>query len=154
NDSVLYVEITGFRRGIAAALRDTLQRYANATQVVVDLRNNGGGDANETLRATGVFLPGRTNAGEFYSRFTRRRFGLFRSADVVRLSAGGSARADTRPLVLLTSVFTGSGGELMSALLQEVGRARIVGDTTCGCLTAVTSRRSLPGGGMVQLSNR
>jgi carboxyl-terminal processing protease len=67
---------------------------------------------------------------------------------------GGSRDAERRPLAILTGVLTGSGGELLAALLQEERRATIVGDTTCGCLTAVTKRVPMPGGGMLMISNR
>jgi carboxyl-terminal processing protease len=153
-DSVLYLRFDAFRTSIASQLRDSLEAYPNARGVVLDLRNNGGGDAAETIRAAGLFLPRRVSAGEFFSRVARVNLGFVRIRDGSRPTTGGARDADRRPLAILTGVLTGSGGELLAALLQEEQRATIVGDTTCGCLTAVTRRVPMPGGGMLMISNR
>ena len=153
-DSVLYLRFDAFRASIAAQLRDSLRAYPQARALVLDMRNNGGGDAAETIRAAGLFLPHRVSAGEFFSRVTRLNLGFFRIRDGSKPTTGGAPDADLRPLAILTGVLTGSGGELLAALLQEERRATIVGDTTCGCLTAVTKRVPMPGGGMLMISNR
>lgn len=154
DDDVLYLRFDGFRVPIAAQLRDSMHAYPDARAIVLDLRNNGGGDAAETIRAAGTFLPQKIAAGEFFSRVPRLRFGFLEMRDRTRPVTGGAVDADTRPLAILTSALSGSGAELMSVLLQEDGRATIVGDTTCGCLTAVTDRLTMPGGGMLMISNR
>jgi carboxyl-terminal processing protease len=153
-DRSLYVRFDGFRIPIAAELRDTLRAHPDARGIVLDFRHNGGGDAAETIRAAGIFLDKRVSAGEFFSRVPRIRLGFLQTRDRSRPFTGGAADAEARPLAILTSPLTGSGAELMSVLLQEEGRATIVGDTTCGCLTAVTTRTSMPGGGMLMISNR
>ena len=153
-DSVLYLRFDAFRASIAAQLRDSLRAYPQARALVLDMRNNGGGDAAETIRAAGLFLPHRVSAGEFFSRVTRLNLGFFRIRDGSKPTTGGAPDDDLRPLAILTGVLTGSGGELLAALLQEERRATIVGDTTCGCLTAVTKRVPMPGGGMLMISNR
>lgn len=153
-DSTLYLRFDAFRVPIAEELRDSLRAHPGAAGIVLDLRNNGGGDAAETIRAAGVFLPRRVSAGEFFSRIPRVRFGFLHTRDRSRVYTGGKRNAETRPLAILTSALSGSGAELLSVILQEEGRATIVGDTTCGCLTAVTDRVTTPGGGLLMISNR
>jgi carboxyl-terminal processing protease len=152
-DSVLLVRFDGFRRPIAQQLHDTLLAHAGARALILDFRGNGGGDAGETLRATGLFLPRRVVTGEFFTRVPHSRLGVLRSTAPTPLSAGGHA-VWSKPTVVLTSIYSGSGAEMMTVILQERGKAAVVGDTTCGCLTAITARTEVLGGGILEMSDK
>jgi carboxyl-terminal processing protease len=47
---------------------------------------------------------------------------------------------------------TSSAAEILAAVLQAQGRARLVGTTTCGCVLAIRSRHTLPDDGVLDVS--
>ena len=121
-----------------------------ARGLVVDLRENGGGDAEAMIDIASAFLPAGTALGEFRDRggdvaaapHTRRAMLL--AADAVANFNG--------PVVVLTGPRTASAAEIFAAALQERGRARVVGEQTCGCVLAIRRRHVLPDGGLLDIS--
>lgn len=65
-------------------------------------------------------------------------------------SKGGAAYRG--PIVILVSESSGSSSELFSSVLQETGRARIVGVETCGCVLGINGSPKLPGGSQLDVS--
>jgi hypothetical protein len=127
--NVGYLDVRSFyragesREAIGAAMRF----LRNADAVVVDLRENGGGAPDgATLLASAFFdapglalfdiVPRSGAAGQTY----RTESPLFPDAN------------GRRPVFLLTSRRTFSAGEGFAFLLQERGRARVVGEKTAG----------------------
>jgi carboxyl-terminal processing protease len=89
--------------------------------LILDNRQNGGG-ANTVLAAILGFFTHGTH-GYFVSRAETR------SLDIEREEIGNS---QTMPLVVLVDVDTASYGEVLSGVLQAVGRATVMGQTTLG----------------------
>lgn len=91
----------------------------NVRGIVLDLRRNGGGSLEESVRLTGLFI---------------------KEGPVVQVvGRGGESMVDgdedpailwDGPLVVLTSRFSASASEIVAAALQDYGRALIVGDIT------------------------
>lgn len=121
-----------------------------ARGLVVDLRENGGGDAEAMIDIASAFLPAGTGLGQFRDRggdvaaapHTRRAMLL--AADAVSHFNG--------PVVVLIGPRTASAAEIFAAALQERGRARVVGERTCGCVLAIRRRHVLPDGGLLDIS--
>jgi carboxyl-terminal processing protease len=63
--------------------------------------------------------------------------------------AGG---AYAGPVVVLIDSASASGSELMAGALRAMGRARLIGQTSCGCLLGVLGPLPLPGGGRLSFS--
>ena len=100
---------------------------ANSDAVVIDLRNNGGGEpAMVQLLASYFFGPERVHYNSFYSR----------SSDSLEqywtLARVEGRRMPEVPLFLLTARRTGSAAEGFSYALQALERATIVGEATAG----------------------
>jgi carboxyl-terminal processing protease len=55
-------------------------------------------------------------------------------------------------VVVLSSERTSSAAEIFSNALKERGRARIIGQNTCGCVLAIRRRHTLPDGGELDVS--
>jgi carboxyl-terminal processing protease len=120
-----------------------------AESIILDLRSNGGGDAEAMADIASLFLEDGINLGRFADRsgaafelqtFSKR---LWRTP---RLSV------TKLPLVVLTSESTSSAAEILVAALKNQGRARVIGTNTCGCVLAIRNRHALPDGGVLDVS--
>jgi carboxyl-terminal processing protease len=98
----------------------------NVEAIILDLRNNGGGD-NAGIRTLGDFFP----AGKPLVRF-RSLFGEEGWEEVVRNDAYPRARLIAYPLVVLVNENTASLAEIVAATLQEARGIMVVGSQTYG----------------------
>ena len=137
---------------IASELMRALRRgeLRGARGLVIDLRDNGGGQAETMTDIASAFLPQGTNLGEFTDRDGRvssapqTRAAMLFAADTVAQFRGA--------VVVLTGTRTASAAEILAAALQETRRARVVGEHTCGCVLAIRRRHTLPDGGLLDIS--
>ena len=120
-----------------------------ADGIILDLRSNGGGDAEAMADVASLFLDDGINLGRFADRsgasfelqtYSKR---LWRVPQLSQIKL---------PLVVLTSESTSSAAEIMVAALQAKHRARVIGTVTCGCVLAIRNRHSLPDGGVLDVS--
>jgi len=131
----------------ARALRDEAR---GARALVIDLRENGGGETEALTDIASTLLPAGTSLGLFTGRDgralvePRTRSTLLAAADALK-SFGG-------PVVVLTAPRTASAAEVFAAALRESGRARVVGETTCGCVLGIRRRHTLADGGVLDIS--
>lgn len=89
--------------------------------LIVDNRQNGGGFSNVVEDVLGLFVDG--TQGHFVSRNDRRP---------LRIRGNEIGNSLSVPLVVLVELETASFGEIMSGVLQNSGRAQIVGANTLG----------------------
>lgn len=149
-DGFAIINLEAFTRTIASDfLKQLPQMVKGARGIVLDLRTNGGGDAEAMTEIASAFLDTGVNLGKFADRsgssfelFTTRL--LFQSQSV--------ALPNKLPMVVLTSETTSSAAEILAAILQQKGRARVIGNPTCGCVLAIRSRHTLPDGGVLDVS--
>ena len=127
-------------------LGDTLTKSRG---VILDLRANGGGDADAMSDVASFFLPKGTDLGKFSDR-AGVSFELH--ANFRTISTVSSTLHTTVPLVVLTSESTSSAAEILAAALQKERRARLIGTRTCGCVLAIRNRHTLPDGGILDVS--
>ncbi len=119
-----------------------LKEHHDAPGVVIDLRRNPGGGTISMGITVGEFFDHKVECGTFITR------GGYRS------SQGSWQLLSARYLgkvVILVDGNTASAGEIFSAVMQEHGRATIVGRKTAGAVLA-SLFHTLPGGGELQLS--
>ncbi len=109
--------IPGQMRDAVAALTDS----GPLDGLILDNRQNGGGFSNVVEDVLGLFTEG--NQGDVVSRSDRRP---------LRIRAEEIGNSQTVPLVVLVELETASFGEIMSGVLQNSGRAQIVGQNTLG----------------------
>jgi len=131
-----------FSKALPAALEDV-------EAIVLDLRGNGGGDAEAMADVASLFLDDGINLGRFADRsgaafelqtYSKR---LWRVPQLSQIQL---------PLVVLTSENTSSAAEIMVAVLQAKHRAHVIGTETCGCVLAIRNRHALPDGGLLDVS--
>lgn len=141
-DGFVYLRFDEFDGRDRRWLSRQLKEHAEAPGVVVDLRRNPGGDTFSLGTVIGEFFPRAVDCGTFITRAGVRR--------VKNSWQFGSANYRGK-VVLLVDGGTGSAAEIFAAVMQDHGRATVVGRRTAGAVLASWFYR-LPGGGELQLS--
>jgi len=138
--NVLLVALDGFNRGDDKWLARTLEDGPSPSAVILDLRDNDGGDADVIARVAGLFF-------EDDRPLVRR---IERKENVQKLHGTGD-RAYAGPLAVLVGPDSASGAEALAALVDESGRGTTVGERTAGALTGA-SEYKLPDGGQLSVA--
>lgn len=139
-----------FTQSVAADFMRLLSgKLKNARGLVIDLRTNGGGEAEAMTEVASSFLPLGKSLGAFtdrngFSFEMQTRSALILSPDAIAHFAG--------PVVILTSERTSSAAEIFAATLKRARRASLIGTNTCGCVLAIRRRHTLPDGGELDVS--
>lgn len=112
----------------AEALAKTMSKLADASALVIDLRDNvGGGPEGVALLTSYLFGPEPVHLFDFYFRHEDRTESSHTTPE-----AAGPRFGPSKPIFVLTSPWTISAGESFAYNLQAYGRATIVGETTAG----------------------
>jgi len=141
-DGVVYLRFDSFETKDRRWLSAQLKQHAAAPGVVIDLRRNPGGETISLGITVGEFFTSAVDCGTFVTRSGRQ--------SVKNSWQLGSARYGGRVAVLVDGA-TGSAAEIFAAVLQDHGRATVVGRTTAGAVLG-SWYFSLPDGGQLQLS--
>ena len=123
-----YVRITSFmNEKVADDLHDALGRLEGKgmRQLILDLRDNGGGSVDEAAHVAGEFLP---KGSIVYTSEGRKAV----DTDTGRVSRSFWKSERRYPIVLMVNAGTASASELVAGALQDHDRALIVGHTTFG----------------------
>lgn len=126
--TIAHLRIASFSQGATQDLVKALNeiKQKNMTGLILDLRNNPGGLANEAIGVASQFLSDGT---------------VFKTKDVngrvqnVPVKRGGVATAI--PMVVLVNQGSASASEIVTGALQDAGRAKVVGDITFGTGTVL-----------------
>ncbi len=100
---------------------DALNGFGELDGLIIDNRLNGGGSSSVLLPILSYFASG--TLGNFTSRTSSRP---------LKVVPHDIQNSQTVPLVVLVGEDTVSFGEIFSGVLQDSGRAKIVGQTTLG----------------------
>lgn len=145
------VEFDAFTQAVALDfMRALREKLRGVRGLVVDLRNNGGGEAEAMTEIASAFLPRGSSLGRFMDRTGRTAFEpQTRSAMLFAAEAVAILRV---PVIILTSEKTSSAAEIFVATVRERNRAVVIGGPTCGCVLAIRRRHTLPDGGALDVS--
>jgi carboxyl-terminal processing protease len=146
-DGVGYIELRAFPMDtgeVVNQVRAMLEGFEaqGARGWILDLRGNGGGEPNTALELLGLFVP----PTDVYFEMERTGPGkLYRTK--------GTQLAHQPPMAVLVDGDSASASELTAAVLQDTGRARVLGERTNGCLALGTLRVLPDGSGLVVTSS-
>jgi carboxyl-terminal processing protease len=138
-----YIRLNLWKSPVYKDFKKALDRMKDAPGIIVDLRGNPGGEVNEVLRIASYFFPDRVQFGRFINR-SGKVLQLFTRYDDDRVYNG--------PLAVLINESSGSASEMFSGVLQENGRAVVIGRQSCGCLLGIAKYREVEGGGELAIS--
>lgn len=139
---ILYLRFDEFAAKDRKWLSAQLKSHAAAPGVVIDLRRNPGGETFSLGITIGEFFDRAVDCGTFVTRDGAR--------SVKNSWQLGSANYRGKVVVLVDAA-SGSAAEIFAAVLQDHGRATVIGRRTAGAVLASWFYR-LPGGGELQLS--
>lgn len=149
-NGVLVAEIDAFTPTIARDFnRELKRRLPGVRGIVIDLRQNGGGETESMADVAASFLGLGFDLGTF-----KDRWGLSFSVKTKRRSLivpATEVKTDL-PIAVLISERTSSAAEIFAFSMQQACRATLIGHESCGCVLAVRSQRALPDGGALNIS--
>lgn len=150
NGKIAILRIDAFTQSVAIDFSKSLPDVLEGAEgIVLDLRYNGGGDAEAMADVASLFLDEGINLG----RFADRSGASFELQTYSRRLWRTPRSLPTKlPLVVLTSENTSSAAEILAEALQTKRHARVIGTDTCGCVLAIRNRHALPDGGVLDVS--
>jgi carboxyl-terminal processing protease len=110
-----------FDETLPGQIKDALNQFGPLDGLILDLRMNGGGSSSVTYPILEYFINGKL--GQFVSRDSSRDLDI---------KANEIQNSQTVPLVVMVSQDTVSFGEIFAGVMQDSGRAQIVGETSLG----------------------
>jgi carboxyl-terminal processing protease len=119
-EGVLYIDIAGFNLGTASQVLENLSQNDHSRGVVIDLRDNPGGQIDEAVQTAELFL------GEGIILSYQKV-----NSDPVIFRASNS-NPDRSPLVILVNRGTASAAEILAGGLQDRNRAVVIGEKSQG----------------------
>jgi len=124
DDRIGYIPVQRFNETSGGEVETALRQLAGegARSFVLDLRGNGGGDFDESLRMANLFLKRGQDIVTVRSRST---------VPVVSRAVEQPIVPDA-PLVVLTDGYTASASEIVAGSLQDHDRGVIIGTTSFG----------------------
>lgn len=129
---------------VRTAIAEIMSSVADADALLLDLRENCGGDANTIAFIESYLLDhGPLHLVDFVDRFGNVKESFSTRAEG-KLPAGSKRFGGSKPLIVLTSKDTISGGECMAYDLQATQRAAAVigeNETTAGAAHPLTDVR-------------
>lgn len=135
--NVGYVKFNMFANpDICGATATTAMAFLeNVNALIVDMRDNGGGDPAMVAHVTSYLFGERTHLNDLWTRSTGETKEFWTDPELP------GKRLATQPVYVLTSSRTFSGGEEFTYNLQSLKRATIVGERTGGGAHPVRGER-------------
>jgi carboxyl-terminal processing protease len=125
-----------------------LDELKSTPGLVIDLRGNPGGAVSAVNMMLERFFAHPTVLGRTTTR-TGQPVSLFLGAvDIIQLKREieGDPGAYRGPVAILVDARSASGSELFAGTMQAAGRAKVVGEASCGCLLGFLGYAHVPGG--------
>jgi len=104
-------------------LREAIRSMKDAKGIIFDLRGNPGGVGGMATGIAGLLVKEQTSLGSMKSRSNEMKFIVYPQAEIY-----------DGKIVILTDYGTGSTSEVFAAGLQEIGRAKVIGETSAGAV--------------------
>ncbi len=152
NKEIGYIHMFDMEGPDASIVDDILEEIKDYKALIIDLRNNSGGDDEYAHRFAGAFADGKhfiytvqTRNGENHDDFD----------EITKWHTKPEGKNQyTKPVILLTSKYTVSGAEIFTLNMKAFANVTHVGDTTKGDHSDLSRARFLPNGWVYYYSNQ
>ena len=104
-------------------IREAIRSMKDADGIIFDVRGNPGGIAGMAPGVAGLLVKEQTSLGSMTGRNSEIKFIVYPQADVFE-----------GKVAILTDYGTGSTSEIFAAGMQELGRAKVVGERSAGAV--------------------
>jgi carboxyl-terminal processing protease len=143
-----YIRFSEWTLGVTARALEAIDEMKGAPGLIIDLRNNPGGSAHAVNMVLRRFFPQAADLGHVITRTGKPVALFFGTVEIIKLkqSVAGDPNAYTGPVVILVNAGSASASELFAGTMQAAGRARVVGEPSCGCLLGFLGYAHVPGG--------
>lgn len=131
-----YIKLTLWKSPVRKQFKNALKQMSDAPGLIIDLRGNPGGEAEEVVKIASYFFDSHVSFGKFSSRSGRS----------IYLRTDEDEDGFKGPVAILVNEGSGSGSELFAGVMQEKGRAVVVGRRSCGCVLGISKFRKFGGG--------
>ena len=145
SEPVGYIAFGEFTEGSAQAFSnalDDLYYTRGARKLIIDLRGNGGGIVDEALQIVNLFVERDITVVETRGK-TERSNNVYKTRN--------NPRYKDLPLVVLVDKNSASASEIVAGALQDLGRAKLIGQRTFG-KGLVQNVRSVSYGGHIKVT--
>jgi carboxyl-terminal processing protease len=138
-DHIAHIQIVQFADGVSDQLKTSINQAKSmgATKIILDLRNNGGGEVQEAIDTVSDFV----KSGNVYLEKDS-------SGHITPVSVTGETLDTKIPLVVLVNENSASAAEIVPGSLKDNKRATLIGAQTFGTGT-VMNRFDLPDGSVL-----
>jgi carboxyl-terminal processing protease len=147
-----YIRFSSFSLSLRGRVLDAIREHKSAPGMIIDLRNNGGGSAFLVEEIADQLLREPTRVGNIVTRTGQpvRLFGF--AVEKLNRTLDGTPDAYTKPVVVLINAGSASASELLAGWFQDIGRVKVIGQRSCGCLQGFLGYATVPGGGELAYS--
>ena len=143
-----YIRFSRWSLTLAARAAAAVEELHDTPGLVIDLRNNPGGAVPAVNMMLARFFTQRTELGHTTTRSGAPVALLWGAVQIIELNreVSGDPHAYQKPVAILVNGQSASGSELFAGSMQAVGRAKVVGEPSCGCLLGFLGYARVPGG--------
>jgi carboxyl-terminal processing protease len=149
-----YLNLSAFDAKLGGEIRTAMAKIRSAPGIMIDLRGNGGGSQAIAAGLMGAMVEGKIQAGKTLTRTGKPITAFMGLLDLSKPEFVLTGQRDPYrgKVVVLIDDGSASASELTAATLQGLGRAKVVGETSCGCLLGYLGLTNVPGGGAMAYS--
>lgn len=149
-----YIKFGEFTTPLGLQVKAALQKFKRAPGLVLDLRDNPGGQQSTELEIAGYFFNKETLIGKRLTRTGKPMsvlWGFIQFLPEMKVGQKGG-QLWARPVVVLINHRSASASEALSNALQEQKRAYVIGTRSAGALLGIRGATRLKDGGELRVS--
>ncbi len=136
-NNIGYIKFNTFNGKMADKMKTAILGLKDTQGLIIDLRDNGGGELNFVKKIAGWLVDKKTSFGKMQRR-SKEPNEIFVGSDKSQIYAS--------PIAILIDKDSASGSELLSQGLQESNRVKVFGSTSCGCLLGIAGAKEIKDG--------
>lgn len=132
-----YIKFDTFDSKLVANLKKAVESLNDTDGLIIDLRDNGGGEITVVMKLAAMLLDKKTSFGKVKWREKQPKEFFI---------DGKGENSYKKPIAILIDKDSASGSELLSQGLQESNRVKLFGLTSCGCLLGIAGAKEIKDG--------